>query len=172
MKLIRNSLFYNPFFINNKKIETIIFFSENGIKYKIERGWFGGSNNEFKEIEFDFKCTNKRKPDFSLDHAYLIQNELYLPISKLEFKIKKNIMEIHELEIKIFDIIDITIKGRKWNDAEFSTYVISEEINFRFQKTKLKIKVENMMYQLQSLGVNISFHQTHELLKVANIEIK
>ncbi len=67
---------YNPFFTNvngrTYEIDKIHFFDDNGIICTNNCGWFGSNNNHRKGLSLPCDCVVKRKPDFTLEGAFIL----------------------------------------------------------------------------------------------------
>lgn len=175
---------YNPFEVNGKQIEDIHFFDENGIQASTGRGWFGQSNNPYPTIIFNFKTTNKRKPDFTLKHGFLLptksryatdkgNKDLYLPLSQLHYTIECNKVGYEgKQEIQYFDRMEFEARAQYNNDPTEDN-IIEFMFNFRYKATDYGKHIQDFTDKLNNrAGLNLHTGKVEDLLEVADVKLK
>ena len=190
---------YNPFFLNigndNKgEIGKISFFDSGVIIATIDKGWFGNSNNLFKEITLNHEVKIKRKENltkkefFALPYKDMYNNRkihLYLNISLLDsYTAKNSIQEYKTKQENVFkDIISFHVLGvkmiRELNEKKeciwvrkSDNYKVNVSFNYKFIKNSLGEKIENLRNRAKEININLSSYTIERLLEIFDITIK
>lgn len=184
---------FNPFFCNGKEV-SFIEFTQNGQPIgTIFRGWFGVSNNYYKELVLPFEVKNKRVYSNKVEpflikvtEHYSTGYKLVLPVEMLQgFKLAKKVRGYKsETETQYADRIYFTAMANKlepvktdpgevvWKRTGLKPHEIVCEVNFTYEKTDIGIIREKISEAAKSVGVNLTSYDIKRLQEVFNISLK
>ena len=168
VKLIKEN-WNNQFIFNNRYLNNIIFYNDEGVFTETKCGWFGNGNNYYKEFEVgDIKIRNvsilnkmNKKENFVIPLKNYLNEKcynLYLYIDDNNIKIINHTIENKNMTdtlIYTYDVFSISI----FNEiVEIKTFIKSEKTNFGNI-------VEQMQNELKALNIDIDEYILTKLMK-------
>ena len=172
VKLIHNNC-NNQFVFNNRYIDNIIFYNDDGFIAETHQGWFRKGVNNYKEFEVgNIKIRNKtslnkmdKKENFVIpvkDTFGNLKYDLYLYVDNNNIKIVNSLPEhktMSDTLIFVYEVLKISI----FNEIiEIKIYIKSEKTDFgELVSTKLE--------ELKQLDINIDTYDLSLLLKHYNL---
>jgi hypothetical protein len=86
---ISSTGFSNPYIVNKKVMQDIVFYTKNGIELSLDRGWFKVGTTDIKEILMDIdEIKNRRKVKFDNNEVFTCETTLYIPSRLVNLKYK------------------------------------------------------------------------------------
>lgn len=167
---------YNPFVLDDIKINNIIFYNDEGQLLDLNQGWFGNNNNycqslDLGSISYRRKINFSKKENFCVSVAEKYTNyknyDLYIYVDNKNVKIiDKGLREIQ------FDASKVTV----YHDYDFEVYgyKFSQYFYVKSYNTDFGNKVDAMAKELEELHINIdTFHlrllmEKYELVRKGN----
>ena len=185
---------FNPFFCNCKELNEIEFTAKGIPVGRINRGWFGVSNNHFRKLVLPFEVKIKRVPSLKIE-AYLIKNadeihrnayKLVLPVEWLNgYSFTPGIEGTKASTYTMrYDKITFNLHGDRWEpvfkvDRSIEWIYtgdklqpITAEINFRQEYNELGKKCNQLELIAKANGLDFNKYQFESLLKHFDITVK
>lgn len=184
----------NPFFCNYKELNAIEFTAKGVPVGRINRGWFGVSNNHFKKLVLPFEVKVKRVPSSKIE-AYMIKNadeihrnayKLVLPVEWLNgysFSPDNEGTKASTYTM-YYDKITFNLHGDKWEpvfkiDKSIEwiytgdkLHTVTAQINYRHEYNDLGKKCNKLALIAKANGLDFNCYQFESLLKHFDITIK
>jgi len=188
--------FYNPYYLNGKKIDAIVFYKQG--KKIGQTNWFKdfGSNNDYPEVYLPEQIKNKRKINLNSKDSFLAKTTndidpyngnytLYLNLDNYYYTIEKlvpshsdkyynrfkDIMYIKLDALKRVLILDEETKEKNYITVD-NNYTIKVEMNFISQRTKEQRSIEKLTELLNSKNIDVSEWQIRQIKEICNISVK
>jgi len=134
MKLYRTSPYYNPFYINEYRLNKIHIYNDTGIIASTRQGWFEGKGNNNSLDSFEVGETKRKlKPSFKLDHTY------YISVRDKYSKDKTAELYIHE---SLFEWVDNVMETINHDTYAYHLYYKVTKDGFKF-----KIRTKEVVYK-------------------------
>lgn len=162
-KLTRASGF-NPFILEGRIVNNIIFYNEDGKILEMNRGWFGYNNDceslDLGSITYRRKVNLNRKENFYIsiaDNIHGLAYDLWIYVDNINVKIiDKGTCE------KKCDCYSIQV----YHDYDFEVYgyKFSQQFYVESIKTDFGKKVDEMSKELEQLNIRIDSYYLAQLL--------
>jgi len=188
--------FYNPYYLNGKKIDAIVFFKQG--KKIGQTNWFTdfGSNNDYPEVYLPEQIKNKRKIDLNSKDSFLAKTTsdidsyngnytLYLNLDNYYYTIEKLVPSHSDkyynrfkdiMYIKLDALKRVLTVDKETKETNYITvddnYTIKVEMNFISQRTKEQRSIEKLTKLLNSKNIDVSEWQIRQIKEICNISVK
>ena len=178
----RNFLGLRPYYIDNKEVNNIIFYDDNGIITEVKQGWLEGSQSQkfiflkdVEQIDIDtpikrIKVNLTRKENFYIPVKNYIDEScycLYLYVDGEKIKVEnlgEFVFDDSEISTMYSDKLFIKI-----NDISF--YCWKKPINKIIEKPEY-LKAKDIVEEMKKDGVSMSEFSVLQLLKKYEVEKK
>jgi hypothetical protein len=192
----KSSNWYNPYYLDNKKIDAIVFY-QNGKKVG-QTNWFTdfGSNNRYPEVYLPETIKTKRKIDLFSKDSFLAKTtedidpyngnySLYLNLDNYYHTIEKLVPSHSDkyynrfkdiMHIKLDALKDQILFDKETGEKSYiqvdDNYSIKVEMNFLSQRTKEQRKIEKLEKLFNDKNIGLSQWQIKQLKEICNISVK
>lgn len=187
--LVKKESWYNPYFLEGKKVDYIAIFDENGVIFDFK--WLGsGSNNETEKLFFDFNIKRSIKTDYSRKDAFYRHGNgdgliIYIPANLIDWENKGEMQKYKDIYgHSVYQVFNINVLCEtpeyiKLKNGDYEkinsepkkkTFTIEKYI--RTEKTDKGKYAEEILQAASSVNVPLSSHQLEKLETILNISIK
>jgi len=156
--VLKNSVCWNPYNFNGRKVESINFFKDGQILASVK--WFTrlfGSNNRVPYIELPQEILIKRKEDLNKAQIYYFKDSIYIYADLVNFK---DLGEFEGLET------ERDIRYYRRFSVELNCSIITPELN---ELGELEHKTSDLAMQTITENYSVRFEEKEEFIKAKQL---
>jgi len=192
----QESSFYNPYYLEGRKIDAIVFYLEGEIIAKTN--WFKtyGGNNGYKSFELNEEVKRKNKIDLFSKNSFISKTteeidaygedySLFINLDKYTYnllgesfshesdcyKSYKSKMNIDLFAVKKDSSYDKDNDKMIYFDNE-DLHTITVEYGHRSEKKPKQLKVEKLQKLFEANNLNIQQYEISKILDLCNLSVK
>jgi hypothetical protein len=192
----KQSLYYNPYFLEGREIDAIVFYLEGEIVGITN--WFQtqGSNNRYPSFNLNEEIKIKRKIDLNSKNSFLAKTtedlntyksnySLYINLANYEYKLLGEYFS-HEsdtyksykskLEINLFAKKEDSNYNKEADKLEYfeveGLHTITVEYGYRSEKKPKQLKVEKLQKLFEDNNLKIQQYEISKILDLCNLSVK
>jgi len=190
--LKRDNDMFNPYFLNGKQVEKMIFFNPQTAEIVFSERWFNnsGSNNQYPSVTFNFDIPKKNIKDLTRQTAFCMSIRegydkgkllLYIPISLLQnYQVEKDVFQFetdtdkHYKDIHSFDVVCV-LKECKLDEnnenrlvyfnGEEKSQTVKVGSGYRSIKNSFGAKVAEVLQDLTDKKVDVKSYALEKIMK-------